>query len=71
MFLLVLVSQHVNLDALLIADYGYNDVFSSCEAEGSAMLCDTGVIAWKWPCVLPPVTCFKCYGNITLLAISL
>lgn len=47
------------------------DVCSSIEAGGSAILCDTGVIVWKWPCVLPLVTCSKCYGNITLLAISL
>lgn len=31
---------------------------------------DTGVIAWKWPRVLPRVTCWKCYGNITPPAIS-
>lgn len=30
---------------------------SSIEAGGSAILCDTGVIVWKWPCVLPLVTC--------------
>lgn len=46
------------------------DVCSSIEAGGSAILRDTGVIVWKWPCVLPLVTCFKCYGNITPLAIS-
>lgn len=44
------------------------DVYFSVETGGSAIL--FGVIAWKWPCVLPLVTCFKCYGNITLQAIS-
>lgn len=35
------------------------DVCSSMEAGGSAILRDTGVIVWKWPCVLPLVTCFS------------
>lgn len=35
------------------------DVCSSIEAGGSAILRDTGVIVWKWPCVLPPVTCLS------------
>lgn len=33
------------------------DVCSSHEAGGSAIWRDTGVIVWKWPCVLPLVTC--------------
>lgn len=31
----------------------------SIEAGGSAILRDTGVIVWKWPCVLPLVTCLR------------
>lgn len=30
---------------------------SSFKAGGSAIFCDIGVIVWKWPCVLPLVTC--------------
>ena len=73
LFLSVLVSQHVNLDALLIAERWY-DFFKTfvpqLKQEARPYLRDTGVIVWKWPCVLPLVTCLKCYGNITLLAIS-
>lgn len=61
LFLSVLVSQHVNLDALLIAESWYDatsiDFCFSIEAGGLAILCDTGVIVWKWLCVLPLVTC--------------
>lgn len=32
-------------------------ITSTIEAGGSAILRDTGVIVWKWPCVLPLVTC--------------
>lgn len=35
------------------------DARSSIEAGGSAILRDTGVIVWKWPCVLPLVTCLS------------
>lgn len=35
------------------------DVCASIETGGSAILCDTGVIVWKWPCVLPLVTCLS------------
>lgn len=62
LFLSVLVSQHVNLDALLIAEHlGMTsiDVCSSIEAGGSAILRDTCVIVWKWLCVLPLVTCLS------------
>lgn len=31
----------------------------SIEAGRSAILRDTGVIVWKWPCVLPLVTCLS------------
>lgn len=62
LFLSVLVSQHVNLDALLIAGRWYDLRWSICfsfEAGGSAILCDTGVIVFKWPRVLPLVTCLS------------
>lgn len=60
LFLSVLVSQNVNLDALLIAGHWYDFYMSvSIEAGDSAILCDTGVIVLKWPCVLPLVTCLS------------
>lgn len=56
LFLSVLVSQDVNVDALLIAGRRWDFYGSSVGARGSAILRDTGVIAREWPRVLPLVT---------------
>lgn len=49
-----------NLDALLIAE-GWRDsdrrVPRREAGKARPCLCDTGVIVWKWPWVLPLVTC--------------
>lgn len=62
----VLVSQRVHLDALLTAE-------RRCDSDRSASLCRV----WRhWCNCVEMVVCstscylFKCYGNITLLAIS-
>lgn len=72
LFLSVLVSQHVNLDALLIAERWY-DFYRCVFLNRSRRL---GHIVWHWCNCMEMAVCstscylFKCYGNITLLAIS-